>query len=70
MQLGDDAEDFDLNFLIDRHAKVIHLGTGATSPHFLLFNFTPKFGLIFFSLIFSGDWCIFFFHVRNYKSTN
>lgn len=26
---GDDAEDFDLNFLIDRHAKVIHLGTDA-----------------------------------------
>ena len=24
--IGDDAEDFDLNFLIDRHAKVIHLG--------------------------------------------
>ena len=43
VQLGDDAEDFDLNFLIDRHAKVIHLGTGATSPHFLLFNFTPIF---------------------------
>jgi len=29
VQLGDDAEDFDLNFLIDRHAKVIHLGTDA-----------------------------------------